>query len=188
MFGACVLALTLLVVASVSAEDEQQKRPTFLDKARQCEEQCEGRRGALPECDLFCIDEACFERVFGKLGVFLAADSADESGDVAKVATEAELDDPQKLESFTRCAKLRLLPAVPSAMRSKAALRDEQRRQMAAWRERLAEHSRERSLEKAAQFEAQKQARAQLEADKAAKREVAKRTAAAATAESKTEL
>jgi hypothetical protein len=33
------------------------------------------------------------------------------------------LDDPKKLEAFTRCAKLRLLPAIPDAMRTKKALK-----------------------------------------------------------------
>jgi hypothetical protein len=33
------------------------------------------------------------------------------------------LDDPKKIEAFTRCAKLRLLPAIPDALRSKKALK-----------------------------------------------------------------
>lgn len=33
------------------------------------------------------------------------------------------LDDPKKIEAFTRCAKLRLLPAIPAALRSKKALK-----------------------------------------------------------------
>jgi hypothetical protein len=34
-----------------------------------------------------------------------------------------DLDDPKKLEAFTRCAKLRLLPAIPDALRTKKALK-----------------------------------------------------------------
>ena len=40
---------------------------TFLEKAKHCEELCDGRRETLPECDYFCIDESCFNRVFGTL-------------------------------------------------------------------------------------------------------------------------
>lgn len=50
-------------------EDDDVKRVTFLDKARECEAKCEGKRASLPECDLFCIDEPCFVRIFGNINV-----------------------------------------------------------------------------------------------------------------------
>ncbi len=52
-------------------DEEEVKRVTFLDKARECEAKCEGKRASLPECDLFCIDEPCFVRVFGSINVRL---------------------------------------------------------------------------------------------------------------------
>ena len=85
---------------------------TFLEKARECEQKCDGRRKALPECDLFCIDEACFTRVFGKVNVLESSEEATQ-----------ELNDPEKLTQFTRCAKLRMLPAVPAAWRDKKILK-----------------------------------------------------------------
>jgi hypothetical protein len=54
-------------------DEEEVKRVTFLDKARECERKCDSKRASLPECDLFCIDEPCFVRVFGSINVSAAA-------------------------------------------------------------------------------------------------------------------
>merc|ERR1712072_1131366 len=146
---AWLAALLLCIVASRVFGDEQ-KRPTFLDKAIECEAKCDGRRKSLPECDLFCIDEACFNRVFGTI-------------DLMGGSSNYDLNDAKKLESFTRCAKLRLLPAVPAAYREKKALREEQRRQMNEWRARMEARRTAAEREKQAVFERQLAERAKLD-------------------------
>jgi hypothetical protein len=58
-----------VVVDADADDDDDVKRVTFLDKARECERKCDSKRASLPECDLFCIDEPCFVRVFGSINV-----------------------------------------------------------------------------------------------------------------------
>lgn len=58
-----------MIINQEDEEDDDVKRVTFLDKARECEAKCDGKRASLPECDLFCIDEPCFVRIFGNINV-----------------------------------------------------------------------------------------------------------------------